>query len=273
MAIVTISRQLGSLGTEISRRLKKEMKWNYLDKESLEELFASYGLPQESVHKYDEKRPSFWENFSSEKDRYLHFMTKAVYDVASKGNCIILGRGGQVILTDLPGALHVRVTASIEVRVKRIMERYRVDERHAEKMVHQSDHDRAGFHKFFFDVNWESCSLYDLVINTHYLSVDASLKVIQSLLKTDEMKKRSQEAEKMLTDLCLGHEVATVITYKEHIPIHFLEAAADSGLVTLRGSAMSKDDINRSEAAARKIAGVTGVINEIQFVPITFGMA
>lgn len=272
MAVVTISRQLGSLGTEISRELQRDLEWKFLDKESLEERFAVYGVPLESVQKYDEKRPSFWENFSSEKDRYLHFMTKAVYEVASQGNCIILGRGGQALLTALPGTLHIRIIAPLEARLNRIMNRFQCDKVHAEKMLRQSDHNRAGFHKFFFDVNWESCDLYDLVVNTSSLSVKASVSLIRSFIDTVGIKKSLNDTLRKLTHLKLGLDVITTITYKKNIPIHFLEAIAEDDVVTLRGSAMSMDDIKRSEAAAGSVPGVSEVINDIQFVPLTFGM-
>ena len=124
MAIITISRQFGSLGTIIAKALKDELKLESLDKIALEEtLVSDYGIPEEKVERYDEKKPAFWDIFSSDKDRYLHFLKTVLYDFASKGNCIIIGRGGQVLLKDIPGVLHVRIVAPRELRIKRIKER------------------------------------------------------------------------------------------------------------------------------------------------------
>ena len=62
MAIITISRQFGSLGTIIAKALKDELKLEYLDKIKLEEtLVSDYGIPEEKVERYDEKKPAFWD--------------------------------------------------------------------------------------------------------------------------------------------------------------------------------------------------------------------
>jgi len=117
MPVITVSRQLGSLGTEIAKLLCKNVHCKYLDKESLEEVFAEYGIPKENVERYDEKKPGIWDIFKTDKARYLHFLKSAIFEFARKGNCIILGRGGQIVLKDLRGVLHVRVAASMESRL------------------------------------------------------------------------------------------------------------------------------------------------------------
>ena len=84
MPVITISRQLGSFGTKIAQLLSKNFKCSYLDKESLEETFREYGIPKESVERYDEKKPGFWDLFKTDKARYLHFMKGAIYEFACK---------------------------------------------------------------------------------------------------------------------------------------------------------------------------------------------
>ena len=170
MAIITISRQFGSLGTEIAQALGQELHFASLDKKTLEEtLISEYGIPEENIDRYDEKKPPLWDVFSTDKDKYLHFMKSAIYDFARQDNCIIIGRGGQVLLRGIPGTLHVRVLAPKELRIKRLQDRFSYDDRLAGQLIRHSDHDRVGFHKFFFHVNWEDVSLYDLMINTQLL--------------------------------------------------------------------------------------------------------
>ncbi len=273
MAIITISRQLGSLGTEIGKKLEEDLKFDYLDKESLEEeLVSKYGIPEEKVERYDEKKPAFWDMFSSDKDRYLHFMKTVIYEFARKGKCIIIGRGGQILLKDIPGILHVRVIAPMELRIERIKNRYNYNKRLAEQIVRHSEHDRAGFHKFFFHINWEDSNLYDLLINTNFFTVETAVRMIKEALDSSEIEEKRSEAESKIRDLCLGQEVFTSISYKERIPIHFLEVVAVSGVVTLRGSAITIDDINRCEAVARTVTGVETVVNEMYCIPNTYGM-
>ena len=272
MAIITISRQLGSLGNEIARQLEKQLKLKHLDKETLEEQFEEWGVPDENIRKYDERKPTFWENFSTDKDLYLHFMKKAILDVAAKGECVILGRGGQLLLGDIPGILKIRIIAPMALRIQRVMERFNCDKRHAEKMIRQNDTDRAGFHKFFFNVNWESPDLYDLVVNTGDMPVNTVLAMIKGSLQTAAIKESAKEIRTKVDNLRLGHDVITNIAYTHKIVVHFFEAIASGSKITLRGSTMDKDDIKRCEEIALSVKGVEEVVNEIHYIPVSYGI-
>lgn len=273
MAIITISRQLGSLGTEIATGLQEELHLREFDKESLEaKLISTYGLPEEKVERYDEKKPAFWDLFSSDKDKYLHFLKSAIYEFAKDGDCLIIGRGGQVLFQDIPGVLRVSIVAPLELRIERMKERKGYDDRLAEQVIRHSDHDRAGFHRFFFHVNWEDYHLYDLMINTQELTTATAVQLIKDALQAFGVAEKRHESESKLNDACLAQEVATTISYEEHVPVHFLEVSSVSGVITLRGSAMTTEDISRSEAVARRIPGVKDVVNEIYCIPHTYGM-
>jgi len=269
MPLITISRQLGSLGTEITHLLSKEFNCPFLDKESLEEAFGGYGIPRESVERFDEKKPGFWDLFKTDKAHYLHFMKGAILDFTRKGNGIILGRGGQVLLGDLPGVLHVRVIAPMETRKKRIMKRMGCDEQNAERILENSDYERSGFHKFFFGVNWEDLNLYDLVINTGSFSAETSSKLIKSIVESNEFCQSQPETVRKLEDLCLEHEIKTNIIYKEKVIVQFLEVIAEKGSITLRGIVDSNEDLEKCGKIANEAKGVKEVKNEIYYSPIT----
>ena len=274
MAIITISRQLGSFGNEIAAALHAELSYAYLDKPKLDELLvAKYGLSEESVDKYDEKKPAFWDLFFTEKDRYLHFMKTAMFEFARQDNCIILGRGGQVLLKGVPGAFHVRVLAPLDKRIERIKQRYNYNDKLAEQVIRRSDHDRIGFQKFFFQVNWEDLTQYDMLLNTGTFTVKQAVTLIKTSVELLELHTRQEETKQALADLCLGQEVMTQIAYEEKLPIQFLEAVVKNGTVTLRGSTITADDIGRCEEVARKVPGITQVVNEIYFIPNTYGLS
>ncbi len=274
MAVITISRQAGSLGRVIGKMLKDELNFEYLDKAKIEEILVSkYGIPEEHFEKFDEKRPTFWDIFSSDKDRYLHFMKTAIYEFARKGDTIIMGRGGQVLLKDVPGVLHLCIVAPQELRIERMKSRYNCNDKLAEQIIHHSDYDRTGFHKFFFHVNWEDSSLYDLIINTQTYTAEHAVNLIKTSLDIFKAFYQQEETAQRLADLCLGQDIVTHIAYKEKIPIQFLEAQVQNGVVTLRGSTITSDDIQRCETVARQVPGVKDVVNEVYFIPNTYGMA
>jgi cytidylate kinase len=268
MAIITISRQLGSLGRTIAKLLVEELGYNFLDEESLEAMIGKHEeMNGVSMQKYDEKKPALWDAFSSDKYKYLNFIKSTVYEFAQQGNCVILGRGGQCLLKDLPGLLHVRIIAPLETKVERIKQQFNCDNHYAKQIVQHSEHDRAGFHKFFFHIDWEDPKLYDLVINTSLLTVKTATDLIKQALLSKEIHEREHETSNKLTDLSLGQEVITTILYTEKIPVRFLEVMAEDRIVTLKGSVDAIDDIERSEWVARQVPGVRKVVNRIYSVP------
>lgn len=171
-----------------------------------------------------------------------------------------------MLFKDIPGVLHVKVIAPTAIRIERIQNRYNYDHRMAEQTIRQTDHDRSGFHKFFFHVNWDDCSLYDLTINTHVLTIDASVCVIKDALSG--IGEQYHEAESKIKDLCLAQEVETNILYEEKIPVRFLEVIVASGIVTIGGSVITGEDIDRCEALVREVPGVKDVVNELYYIPI-----
>jgi len=265
MAVITISRQVGSSGSEIAKKLKEDLGLNYLDKEVLEkELVRHYGLSEKKVACYDEKKPSFWD-FSSDKDLYLHSMKTAMYNFAKKGNSILIGRGGQVLFRDIPGTLNIRVFAPLSLRIERIMKRNNCNAVMAERIIRQSDRDREGFYSYFFNTDWNDQEMYDLIINTQTLTVDTAVDLIKSAVKDTKIMEVDVDAEKKLSDICLSQEVIASILYIEKIPVRYLEATATNGVINLKGAVGGKDYIQQSEDAARKIPGVKNVTNEIIF--------
>jgi len=271
MAILTISRQSGSFGTQISRTLADSLKYDFLDKESLDRALAEHGISSASLEKYAEKRPSFWEIFSSERNRYLHFLKTVVYEFAQAGNGIVLGRGGQVLLAEIPGVYHVRVIAPLPVRIQRVRQAYKCDERHAETIIRHSDQGRAGFHRFFFNINWEDSSNYDLVLNTQTIEVQTAAELLRKVIGLLDDKQLQREREKRLADLNLKQRVETAILYAEKVPVKFLETEAREGVLTLNGTVSTHAAVARCEQIARAVPGVKSVENHIFFSTELYG--
>lgn len=212
--------------------------------------------------------------FKADKTRYLHFLKGTILEEAQKGSCIVLGRGGQSLLADVTGVLHVRLIAPMDVRIERVKQRYECDEAHAEKIILRSDHERAGFHKFFFDRDWEDNELYDLIINTGSFPLEVAADTIINIIKTKEFKAARKEADRQLTNLSLEHRIKTAILYEEQIVIQFLEVTANNGNVVLGGIVTNSEDVAKCQKAAEAIVDVKEIRNDIYYKPISanYGM-
>ncbi len=271
MAIISISRQMGSLGTKIATKLQEKLGYNFLDKALLEkELISKYGIPEDKAQRYDEKKPGFWEMFSSDKDRYLHFLKTSMYEFARNGNCLIMGRGGQMLFQDVPGALHVKIVAPFKLRVERVKEQFDYNDHMAKKVIRHYDRDREGFHKVFFHVDWEDARLYDLTINTQHFTVYAAAKIIEDACNSASILEHKEEGSRKLEDLCLGQQVYTTIVYTEKLALQFVDVQVKDAVVNLQGAASTTDDLKRCEELVSKIPGVKQVVNELHHFRTTF---
>jgi cytidylate kinase len=265
--MVTISRQAGAGGDEIARLLAEELGWRVLDNEVLEGLLMESGFPQVEVETFTERRPGLWHRFSTEKNRYLHFLKLASYEFARQGSCIIVGRGGQVLFGNVPGILRVRVIAPQQDRVLNVRKTFGDDERRARQAVQHSDNERAGFYRFLFHTNWDCLELYDLIINTHLISVKTATDLIIRTLAAKETAERKKETSAKLEDLYLSQKAIVAILFEQKLPIHFLEIEVDNGVITLKGTARDHPSIERCQEVAAGVFNMNKINNEICFAP------
>jgi cytidylate kinase len=111
-------------------------------------------------------------------DRYLKTLASVIKGIAARGDVIILGRGSQAILRDLPGSLHVWVAASLEHRIALLIERDDITKQEAERRIKQSDQNRQAFHRHYFKVEPDAPVLYDMGINAARISFATAAEMI-----------------------------------------------------------------------------------------------
>jgi cytidylate kinase len=266
MAIITIARELAALGEEVARELSRITKYKLIDKEYLEKRLTDFGLGTEKRNKYDEKKPGFWASLSQERDDYLHFLKASLFEETIGGDCIVVGRGGNAIFKSVPSLVAVKLISPLALRIERVMKSYSCDERHALQIVEESDHNRIGFHKYFFSTDWVDPRSYDMTINATKVDAVQAAKLIDEFRKTVVDSAKEESGRSRLSELLLGQRVVTEIVYAKKVPVHFLEAAADGSRVVLHGVANTQSAIDAALAAARALPGVTEAESAIQVV-------
>ncbi|MDR1247983.1 MAG: cytidylate kinase family protein [Treponema sp.] len=266
MAIITISRQLASMGDETANELAKLLGYRFVDKLSLEERIKSYGVEGFKFEKYDERKPAFFAAFSQDRDDYLHYLKTAMLTEAKEGNCVLIGRGTFAFFKNVPGVFSVFLVAPRDIRIERVKNYFHCDNKRAAQIVEQSDNDRTGFHRYFFDVNWTDASNYHLTLNMGSLHPAAAARIIKEL-KDETIDSETETASaRALNEIFLGQQVVHHILYEKEIPVHFLEAVVAGGEVTLSGVVNSQSQMAAAISAAREVTGIAGVISVIQVV-------
>lgn len=131
----------------------------------------------------DIPQPTITRGHEVEDDVYIEAIESAMKEMAADGDVVFIGRGGHVILKDMPNVLRVGVVASLEDRVKTLMDREAIDSDKAIVTLEQRDQARKYFFKKYFDLDEpDNPNLFHFTINSSEISTNyAAEMVIQNL--------------------------------------------------------------------------------------------
>ncbi len=170
MAIITISRQMGSLGSEVAFMVSELLGYRLIWRELINRAALRAGAPEAALAAIDELGLLGVSPSKQEHQAYAQAVEQMMHELAEEGNVVILGRAGQVILGKYPATLHVRIIAPLDLRVERIAQKLSIATEHAQAQVDASDRYRASYMRRFYHVHWDDPSLYHMIINTGYIN-------------------------------------------------------------------------------------------------------
>jgi cytidylate kinase len=264
MPLITISHSLGSADRGIARSVAKELRVELFDDQKLKERALQRGIQPEDLKGLDERAPGFFDRFLNTKpESFLDLMESVVYDIARRGEGVIVGHGSQFLLRDFGCALHVLIHASRPYRVQQIMEQQHLSREGAEKMIDKSDNEKKGFFHFAFNMNWESPSLYDLIINTGKIGNESTVNIILETARSDEIKACSLTALETMERLSQERAIrSTLLNNNLNLSLLHLEVP-QKGTAVLRGFVYSDGEKQHVVELVKAVAGITEVQSEL----------
>ncbi|MBI1913382.1 MAG: cytidylate kinase-like family protein [Planctomycetes bacterium] len=173
--LMTLSRELGAGDTGFAPTLASRLgMWAY-DRELLEQQALRLSVSEKELEKIDEQPAGLFQRLlpGSLYHRYLSALQQLMKELAGRGNVILVGRGGSRILRDQPGAFHVRLTSTPEVRVRRVMEHRWLREGPARQLIEETDTQRQRFFENAFGVDWSDPLEYHITVNSGRLGPSA----------------------------------------------------------------------------------------------------
>lgn len=188
--IINVGRQFGSGGKLVALALGKKLGIPVYDQELISKAAEQSGFSRELFAKSDEKRnllalSSFIvdvgrfgsaDNYVSDNQLFV-IQSNVIRSIADKGSAIFIGRCADYILRDRP-CLDVFISASDEVRIKRIAERMGITPEQAESLMQKKDRTRETYYNYFTFGNWGVASNYDLCVDSSVLGVDGTADMI-----------------------------------------------------------------------------------------------
>jgi len=266
MAIITISREMGSGGIPIVQQVAEELGYTLVDGDVIRDAAEDYDLSQEALQQIDEKPPAFVENLDRQIELNMNRIQLIVLEQALKGNVLIYGRGGQDLLPEISSVLRVRVIAPFEERVERWAQREWIDPDLARSLVRKSDQQRAGFIKYYYDRNWTNPIEYDVVINTMRMSNETAVRLITEAIKDPYLVEKVHICNSKIKDLIIQKKIQIARLNEERIKDIWFNIDVVDCHVTLSGHVYSEDERQAIIDISEKVEGVTEVTDNLKIV-------
>jgi cytidylate kinase len=191
---ITISRMCGAGGRTVASNLARHLQarlsaacaWTVFDKNLIEKVLEDHHLSKRIAQFVTEGHKSLWED-TLEDLLGLHPPTallvkqtsETIWNLAEKGNVILVGRGANVVTSKLPTAFHVRLVGSVEKRIARLMEVYDFDYANAREFLKVQDAAKKRYLKDHFNQDIDDPLLYHLIINTDEISYENAAHLIE----------------------------------------------------------------------------------------------
>lgn len=185
--VITISREPGSGGSEIARRLAQELKMDLVGAQIIQKIAESADISAKLIESLDEKQITRRDDWLSSLietrhlwvDDYLRHLTKVIGTFGKQGNFVIVGRGAQYILPP-EDTFRLRFIAAMEVKIQNVMRDFGSSREDAEKYIIKTDSDRRAYLRKYFNADVANPSDYDMVINTGKLGIDGSVEAVMA---------------------------------------------------------------------------------------------
>lgn len=178
--VITISREVGCSGLDLGRSIAENLnrkrqigKWRVLSKEIFYQSAQELNMDPERVQKVFKQSDKYTfqeilnafsnKNYKSEK-RIIKTVIDVVRSFAIEGYTIIVGRAGHIIANDIKNALHIRLTAPLNYRIKSIQEKKSLSREEAFRFIKQVEKERSTFRMAIREENLHE-ELLDLIIN------------------------------------------------------------------------------------------------------------
>lgn len=188
--IITIGRQLGSGGSELGKRLSKELGIPFYDKELLAEAAKKSGYSPAIFEQHDEKPTNSFlyslamgiNNMGQYQKPLLLELYLAQFDtikkLANDGPGIFIGRCADYVLEEHPNVLNIFVCADMKDRKEAVADKYGISLKEAEERCKRCDKDRASYYNYYSNEKWGDAKHYDLCINTSKIGLEKATKLI-----------------------------------------------------------------------------------------------
>lgn len=269
MPVIALTQEMGSLAKDVALRLGELAGLQVMRHEVEENVANRLHVPTSLVRRLREGKAGLRERLGTDTQRVAVYTAEEVFAQARRGNVVIRGWGATLLLRPVPHVVSVRITRPFDKRVEWLMDHLGTDDRRAaESEVRRSDAAHATRMHAQFGVTWGDPLLYDLVINTDRVSVDAAAAQVLALAARPEFQD-TDASRAVLEGLALSSRIRAALLATEATAETNVDIAASAGKVTLGGLVVSEAERKEVERIAAAVAGAGNVDNQLRVMAVS----
>ncbi len=190
--VITISREYGSGGRIIGKKLAEALGISFYDGELLSLVAKESGYTVEFVRQNDQKKTQsllyhlyMGSQILPASDMIFIAQSKVIKDLYEKESCVIVGRCADYVLRGKDSVIDIFIHAPIESRAERVKNEYNEKADNYKAYVQKQDKSRAAYYNYFADDAWGKSKTYDLSINSD-IGIDETVRIIADFVKTKQ---------------------------------------------------------------------------------------
>jgi cytidylate kinase len=257
MPIIAITREMGSLGKDVAQGVSDALGIPLIYQEIIDHLADRMRLRKSHVMRLLDGSAGIFERMSADKTSLSIYAAEEIVSLAlQEGGAVIRGWGAAQLLREVPHVVCVRVCAPFELRKQRMMERLGTNE--ADKVaeeIRNNDEAHAAIIRRHFSVDFTDPEQYDLVLNTHRLSVSECVEQVLRLARSPEFAE-TESSYQRLKDLALACQVRAALRRSPRTRDMRVSVSVERSRVTFHGAGYSAEERAALQEVGASVPGV-----------------
>jgi cytidylate kinase len=264
MPVIAMTQEMATLGKDVALGVCEALGLQQVRHEVGDVVAGKMQVKKSLIRRIREGKASKIEKWSADEKTISIFTADEIYDLALKGNVLIRGWGATLLLHPVPHIPCIHVSAPMELRVKRLMERLETDdEALARREIAVDDAARAARMGESFKVEWGDPSLYDLTLNTERIPIPDCVDMVVRLVKSSAFLETPASRRK-LADLALQAKARAALRADARTSDVDIVIDVEAGRVQLRGIVANAKERERVHAVISAVPGAAGIDDQLR---------
>jgi cytidylate kinase len=268
MAIIAISQQLGSRGTELGQLVAKRLGYRFMSGEDLiAQVSRIYNVTADQLVVVDERQPHFWSRLKTESVRFVSFFRANLLREMAQDRLVAVGRSVGVLLPPYRCGLKVRTVGPFDDRVKLVGEMEKLAPVAAQRRVRDHDREVRARIQTLMGVDIDDPACYDIVVNGYGTPLEISAAGLAAYAEQIDSRIGPEQWQQMRDAATAAQVRAACHAHPKlgHAPI---EVRCNLGVVEVRGPGLVPPWDELANQVASKVEGVRSVAVEADETPI-----